>query len=77
MKTVVKLLREIRDLLMQQKQVAYTIPEAAGVARIGVTKLREHIARGELAPSFIDSKPVILHDELERWLRERPNKAPH
>lgn len=56
--------------------LAVTIPEAAALVRVSVEKLRQHIDRNELEASYIDSKPVIRIDELDRWLKARPNERP-
>lgn len=39
---------------------------------LSVEKVRQHITRGELVPSYVDSKPLIMREEGERWLRARP-----
>lgn len=42
---------------------------------IGRTKLYEIIKREELEVLYIDTKPVILQDELDRFLAGRRSKA--
>lgn len=78
MKEIVAILRDIRDWVRSAtlEGIAYPYPVAARKAGISLDKLRQHIERGELVPSYVDSKPVIMHEELVRWLRSRPAEAP-
>lgn len=57
-------------------KLAYTIPNFADAVDLGIEKIRQHIARGELVPSYVDSKPLIMREEGERWLRSRPAEKP-
>src|SRR3546814_304770 len=43
---------------------------------LSIEKVRQHIERGELVPSDVDSKPLIMREEGERWLRTRPAERP-
>ncbi|MDQ0117460.1 hypothetical protein J2T22_000630 [Pseudarthrobacter defluvii] len=54
------------------RKIAYSIDEAA--ARVGVSKelLRAQIAHSYLVARYVNSKPVIEHDELVAWLRNLP-----
>lgn len=74
MKEIVRILRQILATLTasNDERLAYTYPMAAAVASISTEKIRQHIARGTLVPSYVDSKPVIMHEELVRWLRTLP-----
>lgn len=78
MREIVRLLRRILDALTTQggQKLAYNYRLAASMADVSVEKLRQHVERGELSPAYIDSKPVIMHEELERWLRSRPTDKP-
>ena len=53
-------------------KLAYSIPNFATAVDLSVEKVREHIRRGELVVSYVDSKPLIMREEGERWLRARP-----
>lgn len=53
-------------------KLAYSIPNFAVAVDLSIEKIRQHIARGELVPSYVDSKPLIMREEGERWLRSRP-----
>ena len=77
MKEILRLLREIVHLLrvLGDPRIAYEYREAAAAVGISLEKLRQHIARGELVPSYIDSKPVILREELIRWVKDRPAES--
>lgn len=83
---VVELLRSIESLLksavrMLQKltvqrgdSLSYSYPHFAEAVDVSVEKVRQHIERGELVPTYIDSKPVIMREEGLRWLRARPTE---
>jgi hypothetical protein len=53
-------------------KLAYSIPNFAAAVDLSIEKIRQHINRGELVPSYVDSKPLIMREEGERWLRARP-----
>lgn len=53
-------------------KIAYSLPNFAAAVDLSIEKVRQHIARGELVPSYVDSKPLIMREEGERWLRSRP-----
>jgi hypothetical protein len=57
-------------------KIAYSIPSFAKAVDLSVEKIRQHITRGELVPSYVDSKPLIMQEEGLRWLRARPAEAP-
>lgn len=58
------------------EQLAYSIPNFAKAVDVSLEKVRQHIDRGNLVKSYIDSKPVILREEGLRWLRSLPNEKP-
>lgn len=70
--------RAVRGSAAQSEQrltldkIAYSIPNFAAAVDLSIEKVRQHIARGELVPSYVDSKPLIMREEGERWLRARP-----
>jgi len=53
---------------------AYTLAEAAAVAGVGITVIKEACDRGDLIKRYPTSRPVILADELESWLRQLPTE---
>ena len=53
---------------------AYTLAEAAAVCGVGLTVIKEAADRGELVKRYPTSRPVILADELEAWLRSLPSE---
>ncbi len=57
-------------------KIAYSLPNFAKAVDLSIEKIRQHIDRGELVPSYVDSKPLIMREEGERWLRTRPNERP-
>jgi len=55
-------------------KLAYSIPKFAAAVDLSVEKIRQHIERGELVASYVDSKPLIMQEEGLRWLRARPSE---
>jgi hypothetical protein len=53
---------------------AYTLAEAAAVAGVGLTVIKEACDRGDLIKRYPTSRPVILADDLESWLRSLPTE---
>lgn len=53
-------------------QLAYSIPHFAKAVDLSEQQLRNHIAAGDLVPSYSGSKPLILREEGERFLRSLP-----
>lgn len=56
------------------RKIAYSVEEAA--ARVGVSKdlLRAQIAHDRLVARYVNSKPVIAHEELVDWLNSLPTE---
>jgi|GEM_PF-5205673 len=56
------------------RKLAYTIDEAA--ERVGVSPrlLRAHLDRHYLVARYVNSKPVITHEELVEWLNNLPTE---
>lgn len=57
-------------------KLAYSIPNFAKAVDMSIEKVRQHIAKGALVPSYVDYKPLIMREEGERWLRSLPAEAP-
>lgn len=57
-------------------KLAYSLPNFAKAVDLSIEKVRQHIDRGELVPSYVDSKPIIMQEEGLRWLRARPAEKP-
>lgn len=55
-------------------KLAYSIPSFAAAVDLSVQQVRNHIAANELVPSYSGSKPLILREEGERWLRTLPSE---
>lgn len=60
--------REIPDM--------YSIPAFAAAVSLSAEKIRQHIRRGELVPSYVGAKPLIRKDEGLRWLATLPAERP-
>jgi excisionase family DNA binding protein len=49
-----------------------TIPEAAQVAKLGPSTLRQHIAKGHLVANRVGRRVVISRANLEKFLQANP-----
>lgn len=56
----------------EPRRLALTIPEAAEAVGYSLEGLRQQIRNNYLVPSYANSKPVIMVEELQRWLRSLP-----
>jgi len=54
--------------------VSYDIPGAALATGLSASRLREYIARGDLAVHYSGTKPVIDRDELRDFIRALPSE---
>lgn len=57
-------------------KIAYSLDNFAKAVDLSKEKVRQHIDRGELVPSYVDHKPLIMREEGERWMRSRPTERP-
>lgn len=57
-------------------KLSYSLDDFAAAVGLSKEKVRQFIARGELAPSYADAKPLILQEEGLRWLRSLPAERP-
>jgi hypothetical protein len=63
-----------RSLALQP--LAYSKPDAAVVAGVGLSKIKEAVKDGELAEVEKDGRRLILHEDLREWLlRDRVIRA--
>ena len=53
--------------------VSHSYRRAALVADVSETLIREAVNRGDLAVHYVNTKPVILHDELHAWIESQPD----
>lgn len=53
---------------------AYTLDEAAVEVGLSRRALEREIADSRLTPSYYRTKPLILHEELQRWLSDLPTE---
>lgn len=51
---------------------AYSLAEAAAVAGVSLFTVKEACDRGDLVKRYPSSRPVILAEDLESWLRSLP-----
>lgn len=66
-----------RDKPIEKK--SFSIAEAAASSGLSVETIRQAIAHNELIASYggpKKTKPVILTDEFDRWLRWLPTEKP-
>lgn len=59
------------DTIVLEK-LAYSIPNFAKAVDLSIEQVRKHIARGELVPSYSNSKPLIRREEGIRFLESLP-----
>jgi hypothetical protein len=57
-------------------KLAYSIPNFAKAVDLSIEAVRQHIREGNLVPSYSKSKPLIMREEGERWLRSLPAERP-
>lgn len=57
---------------IQLDKLAYSIPNFAKAVDLSVSTVREQIEKGNLVPSYPNSKPIISRVEGERWLASLP-----
>ena len=56
------------------RKLAYTLEEAAARVGCSLALIRGQIANNYLLVRYINSKPVIEHEELVAWLRNLPTE---
>ena len=56
------------------ERIAYTLPEAAVVAGVGITVIKEACDRGDLIKRYPTSRPVIRVADLEAWMENLPTE---
>lgn len=61
---------------MTQSKKAYSLPEAAEVASVGLSTLKAAIERGDLPKRYPSGRPIVLATDLEKWLESLPTEAP-
>lgn len=61
------------DTIVLEK-LAYSIPNFAKAVDMSVEAIRQQIEEGYLIRSYVKSKPLILREEGERWLRSLPSE---
>jgi hypothetical protein len=57
-------------------KIAYTFEEAAEQSGYSIRTLKQHVADGNLAARYANSKGVIRHEDLAGWLDSLPAEAP-
>lgn len=53
-------------------RVSYTLDEAAAATGVSARSIRRAQADGALRFHYVTAKPVILHDDLIRWIESAP-----
>lgn len=53
-------------------KLAYTIQEAVEATGISEAEIKRAIGRGDLIPSYPNTRPVLRVSEVERWLDAMP-----
>ena len=57
-------------------KIAYTFEEAAEQCGYSVRTLKQHVADGNLAARYANTKGVIRHEDLANWLDGLPAESP-
>jgi hypothetical protein len=57
--------------------LAVTIPDAATLSGVSPRTIRRAIHSGRLVASYPTSRPIILVEELRRWLEAAPTEPPN
>lgn len=55
-------------------QLSYNIKQAAEVTGMSRDVIGAAIKRGDLIAHYPTSRPVILHEELEAWIKSTPTE---
>ena len=56
--------------------VAYSLKGAAEAIGQSIDSIKAAIARGDLTPRYPNSRPIILHKDLEAWAESLPVDRP-
>ena len=56
--------------------LAYTLQQARDVTGLGMTSLYDAIGSGDLAARKRGRRTIVLHDDLEAWLKSLPAYQP-
>lgn len=57
-------------------KMSYNLAEAAENTGYSIRTLQRHIKDGNLIARYANTKCVILHEDLEEWLKDLPTEAP-
>lgn len=57
-------------------KISYNLAEAAESTGYSIRTLQRHIKDGNLIARYANTKCVILHEDLEEWLKDLPTEAP-
>lgn len=57
-------------------KLAYSLDEFATAVSLSKEFIRLQIAADKLVPSYAGTKPLIMREEGERWLRSLPAERP-
>lgn len=58
------------------QQIAYTFEQAAEQSGYSIRTLKQQVADGNLVARYANSKGVIRHADLDKWLDGLPAEAP-
>lgn len=56
------------------ERISYTYAEAAEAVGVSKDVIRRAVAKGDLAPRYITSRPVLLADDLREWVAAAPSE---
>jgi hypothetical protein len=61
---------------MDNQKLAYTFEEAAEQSGYSIRTLKQAVADGNLVARYANSKGVIRHEDLAKWLDGLPAEPP-
>ena len=56
--------------------ISYTVKDAATACGLSVSTLRAAIKRGTLTVRWLNTKPIVRHEDLATWIDELPQDNP-
>jgi hypothetical protein len=71
-----RIIREELDRSVAVPRISLNYDDAAKAVGVSRSTLKMAVARGDLTPSYQNTKPLFLISELQRWVESLPNDAP-
>lgn len=62
--------------MKDKDRISYSVPEAAEATGYSKDVVQRAMRAGDLVPRYVNSKPVILADDLHAWIANAPTESP-